>query len=211
MMITVKDGLRILDNSEVIRSMLDFKEPDDFYVCHILRRKKDHPEGKANESARMIRTFQFNSIEEFDENLNDIKEITTQTQARAYFRPQVRSHKKVNQYLIQEGARLLFDYNYHYHSFIRSVVDGMHESRDPRWVFDLDDVVEEYVNELAAKIRKSMKEHNAINRIPYVRVLPTFHGYHIVTPKVDRRIFTDSELRCRKEDANTILYGVLPV
>ncbi len=55
----------MIDNIELIKPLLNFSEPGDFYMLLVLKRKKDQPEGERDnhQSVRTIKTYCIESIE----------------------------------------------------------------------------------------------------------------------------------------------------
>ena len=45
----------MIDNFELIKSLLKFESPDDFYHLQILKRKKENPELGSN--SRVVKTY----------------------------------------------------------------------------------------------------------------------------------------------------------
>ena len=49
----------MIDNIELIKPLLNFSDPEDFYMLYVLKRKKDQPEGERDnhQSVRTIKTY----------------------------------------------------------------------------------------------------------------------------------------------------------
>jgi len=58
----------MIDNIELIKLLLNFSEPGDFYMLYVFKRKKDQPEGERDnhQSVRTIKTYCVDSIEYLD-------------------------------------------------------------------------------------------------------------------------------------------------
>jgi hypothetical protein len=58
----------MVDNFELIKSLLNFQSEDEFYFVQILQRKKDNPNGVngSNNSSRLIKAYYINSVEQLD-------------------------------------------------------------------------------------------------------------------------------------------------
>lgn len=142
-----------IDNFEIFRKHLDFKEKTDRYIIHIMRRPKDDAQLSgvlgSNESQRLLRTYYVDSLEYFDRKIPAIKELCTTTRARAYILPQVRNNFEC---LLNLGENILCtirnrNYSVKPEHLLRSSYCECHMSRDKQWVIDLDrdEMVETWV------------------------------------------------------------------
>ena len=216
----------ILDNASFIREVLDFKDPGDFYVVHILVRAKDvkncedYHDG-SKESQRLIKTFYIDSVDYFDRKLDQIKEMAIANHARAYFLPQVRNRLSVNRVLAKKVIEDIDNVQVKYDRLIRSAVCGCHISRARRWVIDIDwdeenndkssqitiqrkmAIVSHYIYE----ITKLLSETNGGYDPADVYQLESPHGYHIVTPPFDIKKFSKPDIV--KKDAMVNLFCAL--
>lgn len=216
----------ILDNSSAIREILDFKDPGDFYVIHVLVRAKDiknfegYHDG-SKESQRLIKTFYIDSLDYFDRKLDQIKEMAIANHARAYFLPQVRNRLSVNRVLAKKVIEDIDNVQVKYDRLIRSAVCGCHISRARRWVIDID-----WENEISDKsdqitiqkkmaimsrytyeVTKLLSEVNDGYDPSDVYQLESPHGYHIVTPPFNIKKFSKPDIV--KKDAMTNLFCML--
>lgn len=136
-----------IDNFDIFRKHLTFKEKTDRYIIHILRRPKDLvkcPEMKdigANEHQRLLRTYYIDSLEYFDKKISAIKELCTTNKARAYILPQVRNNYEC---LLSLGEKVLEtirlgNFSAKPEHLLRSAYCEYHKSRDKQWILDLDE------------------------------------------------------------------------
>ena len=144
----------VIDNFEIFRSRLEFKEKTDRYIVHIMRRPKDLvgiPEMKAigaNEHQRLLRTYYIDSLEYFDRKTPAMKELCETNHARAYILPQVRNNFEC---LLSLGEKVLEtirlgNWSVKPEHLLRSAYCEYHKSRDKRWILDLDrDEMTEYL------------------------------------------------------------------
>jgi len=64
----------MIDNLNIIKTLLNFEKEGDFYHCIILKRKKDQPEWeRENYQSRTIKTYCVDSIEYLNKRYNEIK------------------------------------------------------------------------------------------------------------------------------------------
>lgn len=205
--------IEILDNIDIIRDkILKFESEDEFYMCSILQRKKDNPLCGANENCRMLANFYIKNIEYFDRKIPLMKEYCHQHLARAYIRPQVRSCKRTNREFLKHMIDQIDNTDIAYGSLARVVIGGDHHSTRKRFILDLDNFELNKVQEIQECIINHFKETDRLNQIDNVIIIPTFNGYHIVTPGFDVRILNfyskDFEKDTIKKDADTIIYAV---
>lgn len=136
-----------IDNFDIFRSHLSFREKTDRYIVHIMRRPKDLksiPEMAAigaNEHQRLLRTYYIDSLEYFDKKINAIKELCKTNRARAYILPQVRNNYEC---LLSLGEKVLEtirlgNFSVKPEHLLRSAYCEYHKSRDKQWILDLDD------------------------------------------------------------------------
>ena len=136
-----------IDNFDIFRKHLTFKDKTDRYIVHIMRRPKDllsdpiMKEIGANEHQRLLRTYYIDSLEYFDRKIPAMKELCTTNKARAYILPQVRNNYEC---LLSLGEKVLEtirlgNFSVKPEHLLRSAYCEYHKSRDKQWILDLDD------------------------------------------------------------------------
>jgi len=198
----------MVDNTALIREkLLDFKNPEDFYVCHVIQRAKDkkangtiRPGDARDEGQRLIKTWYIDSLNYFDQKLPVMKDVAEANNARLYFMPQVRSKLTVNRVLAKAIIDAIDEVGLRYDHLIRTAVCGCHASRQKEWIIDIDDEIEgdvpdahaaagEYARAVIEDIliwRKTVKDLDQ-NYRPLL--YETRNGWGIVTHPFDQRIF----------------------
>lgn len=174
--------MEVVDNWELIRSKLDFSDPDKFYFIELMQRKKDFPEFPANN--RMVKYYFVYSLEYFDRIKQEVIDISEATGARVYILLNRRSYKKCLLNVLADGAKMAIDDNYlHFPNLIPSVVGKYSAETNKSWVVDIDKIkdieipkefikdVVDCINECEPKIGKS--------KIKFT--IPTLHGMHLIT------------------------------
>ena len=65
----------MIDNLNIIKTLLNFEKEGDFYHCIILKRKKDQPEGERDnhQSVRTIKTYCVDSVQYLEKRYEEIK------------------------------------------------------------------------------------------------------------------------------------------
>lgn len=183
----------MIDNFELIRGRLDFKDDFDRYVCHVMRRTKDNEGLKkcgSNEAQRLLRTYYFSDLDYFDRKIPAIRELCDTTGARAYFLPQVRNNRDC---LINLG-KLVFENldnpTIKLDGITRKAVCSCHTSRDKKWVLDFDEWSLRFFDGILSDVRKNLVD---IGKDPEkdLYVVPTKHGRHIVTSPFNSKLMSE--------------------
>jgi len=88
----------MIDNLNVIKTLLNFEKEGDFYHCIILKRKKDQPEGEKDnhQSVRTIKTYCIDSVQYLEKRYDGIKLLCEMFNARAYIHVQKQNHSDVS-------------------------------------------------------------------------------------------------------------------
>lgn len=194
-----------IDNFNIFRNKLEFKEKTDRYIVHILRRPKDCKIVEnylgSNEHQRLIRTYYIDNIDYFNRKEMAIKELCHANNARAYILPQVRNNYEC---LLSLGEKVLEtirlgNYSAKPEHLLRSAYCEYHKSRAKRWILDLDkDCMTEYlvnpsnfpvgkkewtVEEVLKLVQDNLVKCGKKAEDAYV--VPTKPGHHIITEPFD--------------------------
>ena len=184
----------IVDNFQLIRSKLDFSDPDKFYFIELMQRKKDDPSFPANN--RMIKYYFVYSLEYFDRIEPEVKKLSDTTGARVYILLNRRSYKKCLLNILADGAKMAIDDNYlHFPNLIPSVVGKYADEPNKKWIIDIDEKLNH--SELS-KITECFErlepitydyQHEPIAKLQYI--IPTLHGYHLITSPFNCQKFSE--------------------
>jgi hypothetical protein len=171
----------MIDNIELIKPLLNFSEPGDFYYCLILKRKKDQPEGERDnhQSVRTIKTYCVESVEYLEKRYDEIKQLCEMFKARAYIHIQKQNHRDVSLNMMVALAQRIQDGNLEQQGLFDSVV-GQIKTQEKRWIVDID-------------TKDEIAVHRAVHIVDSVRpegpkieaVIPTKNGYHLITSRFD--------------------------
>ena len=197
----------IIDNFDIFRNKLEFKDKTDRYIIHILRRPKDCKQGEnylgSNEHQRLIRTYYVDNIDYFNTKEVAIKDLCHANNARAYILPQVRNNYEC---LLNLGEKVLEtirlgNYSVKPEHLLRSAYCEYHKSRAKRWILDLDkDCMTEYISctgfpkdSLRTKVWTveevlKLVQDNLVKcgkKAEDAYVVPTKSGHHIITEPFD--------------------------
>jgi histone deacetylase complex regulatory component SIN3 len=192
----------MIDNIEIIKSLLNFENDGDFYMLYIFKRKKDQPEGERDnhQSVRTIKTYCIDSIEYLDKRYDEIKQLCEIFKARAYIHIQKQNHKDVAMNMITEIVHRIQSGQINQQHVFDSVV-GQMKTMEKRWVVDVDSSdlnhlteVINYINEECPPFlnRSEIHTHTSsgvvitYERAPkWLMTIPTKNGFHIITEKFD--------------------------
>ena len=190
----------MVNNFELIKNFVDFDSDDDFYLCQILKRRKENPDMKTD--VINIDNFYIKSKEDFDKYGERIVEICDRNRARAYFRLNRRSFKKIahKTNLLIAGYLEQEDYRAVPKAYL-SACGQFNNEINKKWILDLD---AEHLSSL-----DSVKDFLFVmESILYLEV-PTKNGVHLITsgfnPNKFTKIYPTIEI---KKDQPTILYSI---
>ena len=101
----------MIDNIEIIKTLLNFSEKGDFYMLYVFKRKKDQPEGERenHQSVRTIKTYCIESIDHLERRYDEIKQLCEMFKARAYIHVQKQNHKDVSLNMLSALAERIRD------------------------------------------------------------------------------------------------------
>lgn len=193
----------MIDNLELIKPLLNFSEPGDFYYCLILKRKKDQPEGERDnhQSVRTIKTYCIESVEYLEKRYEEIKQLCEIFKARAYVQVQKQNHKDVSLNMMVALAQRIQDGSHKQDGLFSSVV-GQIKTHEKRWVIDIDEKTPELVNQVMDFIDSLEPVGPKIETC-----LPTKDGYHLITKRFDSKTFGEKypEITVQKKNP-TLLF-----
>jgi hypothetical protein len=176
----------MIDNFELIKQFLKFKEGD-FYFLQIIRRRKENPD--ENNNNRIIKTYYISTLEYYDSIQDEIKKLCKFFNARAYIGLNRRNYKKLAFYMLKEVTdKILNDQFWSVKSAFDSVC-GQYTTGDKLWIVDLDFFNEDVINVYTDSINKCQSgfEVNVLGKIP------TLNGWHLITRPFNIKEFTTFE------------------
>jgi hypothetical protein len=177
----------MIDNLDLIKPLLNFSEPGDFYMLYVFKRKKDQPEGEKDnhQSVRTIKTYCVDSIEYLEKRYDEIKQLCEMFKARAYIHIQKQNHRDVSLNMMVALAQRIQDGNHIQKGLFDSVV-GQLKTHEKRWIVDIDTHDYQAVYELTKFITSLKPEGPKVES-----VIPTKNGYHLITGKFDVKTFKE--------------------
>ena len=179
----------MIDNIELIKPLLNFSEPGDFYMLYVFKRKKDQPEGERDnhQSVRTIKTYCIESVEHLEKRYDEIKQLCEMFKARAYVHVQKQNHREVSLNMMVALAQRIQDGNHKQKGLFDSVV-GQIKTLEKRWIVDIDTKNKEVVEEVATFINTKCRPVQ--DKI--CSIIPTKNGYHLITDRFDVKTFKET-------------------
>ena len=177
----------MIDNIELIKPLLNFSDPEDFYMLYVLKRKKDQPEGERDnhQSVRTIKTYCIESVEYLEKRYDEIKQLCEMFKARAYIHVQKQNHKDVSLNMLATLAERIRDGANKQQGLFDSVV-GQIKTYEKKWVVDVDIKDLEFTEELI-KFINGLRPEGPKCEV----VIPTKNGYHLITKRFDVKTFSE--------------------
>jgi hypothetical protein len=172
----------MIDNLNLIKSLLNFEDEGDFYMLYIFKRKKDQPEGERDnhQSVRTIKTYCIESIEHLEKRYEEIKQLCEMFKARAYIHIQKQNHNDVSLEMMVELATRIKSGAVNQKNLFDSVV-GQLKTREKRWIVDID-------TKDAGELAGVMLSINMLCRPEGDKIevmIPTKNGFHLITKRFD--------------------------
>ena len=200
----------MIDNLNIIKTLLNFEKEGDFYHCIILKRKKDQPEWeRENYQSRTIKTYCIDSVQYLEKRYDEIKLLCEMFNARAYIYVQKQNHSDVSLDMMVSLAERIKNGVKNQKGLFDSIVEQIKTSEE-RWFIDVDDVsiddfnhnkyyleMREYVNELQLEMNKEQG----------MTFIKTKSGFHIITQPFNVMKFKQKYPEVNVHNKNpTILY-----
>ena len=175
----------MIDNFELIKSLLIFPNDDIYYHLQILRRGKDHPELPA--ANRVIKSYFICSLESLNYVEQEIKDLCKLFGARAYINLAPKSIKKTTMLQLKYLAQRAYEGDFKKIWKSWNTCAGEIKGEEPRWVVDIDDnnIKWNYVMDDIDTL-----EPYSIDT-KYIINIPTKSGWHIITTPFNLQQFKE--------------------
>ena len=195
----------MIDNIEIIKPLLNFKDDGDFYMLYVLKRKKDQPQNEKDnhQSVRTIKTYCIDNLEYLDKRYDEIKQLCEMFKARSYIHVQKQNHKDVSLEMMMALAQKIKNGQHKQKNLFDSVV-GQLKTNEKRWVIDIDTklwITAHAINQfIDDECRPEGKKVEAI--------IPTKNGFHFITKKFDVIKFKEKypEVDIQKKNPTLLYY-----
>jgi len=172
----------MIDNLEIIKPLLNFSEPGDFYMLYVFKRKKDQPEGERDnhQSVRTIKAYCIESIDHLERRYAEIKQLCEMFKARAYIHVQKQNHKDVSLEMMMALAERIKNGSQNQKGLFDSVV-GQLKTNEKRWIVDVDTKDQVELDAIKYNINRFCRpEGDKVES-----TIPTKNGYHLITERFD--------------------------
>lgn len=193
----------MINNIELIKPLLNFKDKGDFYMLYVFKRKKDQPEGERDnhQSVRTIKTYCIESIEHLERRYDEVIQLCEIFKARAYIHVQKQNQFDVSLNMMVQLAQRIQNGQHNQKGLFDSVV-GQIKTNEKRWIIDVDDMMEASPL-MMAYIDNECKPYGS----KIESIIPTKSGHHLITSKFDVMKFKERypELDIQKRNP-TLLY-----
>ena len=194
----------MIDNIDVVKSLLNFTEPGDFYMLYVFKRKKDQPEGERDnhQSVRTIKTYCVDSVEHLDRRYDEIKQLCEMFKARAYIHVQKQNHRDVSLDMLSTLAERIKNGAQNQKGLFDSVV-GQIKTQEKRWIIDVDTKDKKFLRDITMDLMYILPLGDKIEK-----VVPTKNGYHLITQKFNVMEFKDKypDVDIQKKNPTLLYY-----
>jgi hypothetical protein len=167
----------MIDNLKAIIPLLNFQNDGDFYMVHILRRKKDGSADNRHQSVRTIKTYCVESHGYLEEKMEEIRSLCEMFGARAYISINRKNHADVAINMIAEIANRIKSNQMNQKNVFDSVV-GRTVSLDKRFIIDIDGPTD--IDRIIGIVNDVRPIGDKVKA-----VIPTKNGVHLITDRFD--------------------------
>jgi len=199
-----QNELPMIDNLDIIKPLLNYSEPGDFYMLYVFKRKKDQPEDERDnhQSVRTIKTYCIESIDHLESRYDEIKQLCEMFKARAYIHVQKQNHSEVSLNMLADLAIRIKNGSQNQKGLFDSVV-GQIKTGEKRWIVDIDSKDENYDREIQLYINTQCRPFG----MKIIANIPTKNGQHLITDRFDVMQFKKQypEIDIQKKNP-TLLY-----
>ncbi len=172
----------MINNIDLIKPLLDFSKPGDFYMLYVFKRKKDQPEGERDnhQSVRTIKSYTVESLEYLDKRFSEIVDLCEMFKARAYIHIQKQNHHDVSLEMMMALAERIKNGSHNQKGLFDSVV-GQLKTYEKRWIVDVD--TKDTKELLDIKLQIDSCQPFGEDKI--IAEIPTKNGFHLITKRFD--------------------------
>lgn len=179
----------IIDNFELIKSLLSFNSSDEFYMIQILQRGKDQQNAKSSSEVRVIKTYFINSFDYLDNRKEEIIKLCEIFNARAYINLNKKNFKQISMKGLELMSHLIAHEEYDKFRTLFESACGQSGACDGNkmWIIDIDTKNEKIITE----IEDIVNQCEPLNKKKIINIIPTVNGYHFITTPFNKQKFKD--------------------
>lgn len=175
-----------VDNFDLVRPLLKWEKEGEYYLVSLILRKKDSTTtfGNKNNSARLIKSYHFYNIEQYDQKKEEIIKLCDLFKCRAGIALNKKNNERIAYEILKQITERITSKNFNGINGLLNTVNGQPLSDDKYWLIDCDSENEFITVENILKDDRIKPVGDKI-----LAVIPTYQGKHILTKKFDRKIF----------------------
>ena len=180
----------MIDNFEIIKSLLKFESPDDFYHLQIIKRKKENPELGSN--SYVVKTYYIKSVEYLEKKRNEIINLCEFNNARACINLNRRSFERLAFHMLKKVTDQIMNKDFKsVRKAYESVCGAYSNEPNKKWIIDIDykDISEEERGVIFNYIKLLIKE---TGKDETITIIPTRNGEHWITSPFNLGIFREN-------------------
>lgn len=178
----------MVDNFELIKSLLKFENPGDCYYVQLLRRQSDDPKINGvpdpkyhgNMHSRSIKDYFVCSTDYLDAKKDEIISLCKEHNVRAYIRLNKRTYKNIALAMLKHITEQLCSgetFSSPFHMVASAAGKANSAGSEKTWIVDIDKEFLPYEDE----IRKLIEECEPLDKTKILATIPTKSGKHIIT------------------------------
>lgn len=180
----------MIDNFDIIKGLLKFESPDDFYHLQILKRKKENPELGSN--SYVVKTYYIKSVEYLEKKRNEIINLCEFNNARACINLNRRSFERLAFHMLKKVTDQIMNKDFKsVRKAYESVCGAYSNEPNKKWIIDIDykDISEEERGVIFNYIKLLIKE---TGKDETITIIPTRNGEHWITSPFNLGIFREN-------------------
>ncbi len=166
----------MIDNLEIIKPFLIFDSEDDFYFLQILQRKKENELMDSN--SRVIKNYYLSSIQQLEDQYEEVKMLCRKFNARASLRLNRRSYEQTGYQTLMAVTNSIMsrDFKSIKRSYDRTC-GQFNKEVDKKWILDID-IMNVDLPRIVASVKFCMPNEGEDK---VYCTMPTKSGFHIIT------------------------------
>ena len=180
----------MIDNFDIIKGLLKFESPDDFYHLQIIKRKKENPELGSN--SYVVKTYYIKSVEYLEKKRTEIINLCEFNNARACINLNRRSFERLAFHMLKKVTDQIMNKDFKsVRKAYESVCGAYSNEPNKKWIIDIDykDISEEERGVIFNYIQLLIKE---TGKDETITIIPTRNGKHWITSPFNLAIFREN-------------------
>lgn len=180
----------MIDNFDIIKGLLKFESPDDFYHLQIIKRKKENPELGSN--SYVVKTYYIKSVEYLEKKRTEIINLCEFNNARACINLNRRSFERLAFHMLKKVTDQIMNKDFKsVRKAYESVCGAYSNEPNKKWIIDIDykDISEEERGVIFNYIQLLIKE---TGKDETITIIPTRNGKHWITSPFNLGIFREN-------------------